>query len=216
MTSMPPSRRVRPSAEALAKAGLLALGLLALSPAFGKQTDRQQQMQVDAKHFDGFQKPNSVSTLTGSVVITQGSLKASGAQAKVYFDANSQINRVLITGAPAHIEQLDDNGNLMQGEAASIDYQVAKDFAVLTGHASIKQKGRGEAHGDKLTYNTQTSEMTGESGGDGRVHMIFQPKPKAAAAPAPAHASSTPAPAQAASAASPVPAPASSASTQQP
>jgi len=206
MTSMPPSRRVRPSAEALAKAGLLALGLLALSPAFGKQTDRQQQMQVDAKHFDGFQKPNSVSTLTGSVVITQGSLKASGAQAKVYFDANSQINRVVITGTPAHIQQLDDNGNLMQGDAATIDYQVDKDFAVLAGNASIRQKGRGEAHGDKLTYNTQTSEMTGESGGDGRVHMIFEPKTKPASGAAPAAA----APAPAASA------PAAAASTQQP
>lgn len=219
MTSMPPSRRVRPSAKALAKASLIALGLLALTPVVAKKTDRQQQMQVDAKHFDGFQKPNSVSTLTGNVVITQGSLKASGAQAKVYFDGNSQINRVVITGAPAHIEQLDDNGNLMQGEAASIDYQVDKDFAVLSGHASIKQKGRGEAHGDKLTYNTQTSEMTGESGGDGRVHMIFQPKPKATSTatqpPAPAPAPSTSAPA-----AVPAPgstsAPAATTSTQQP
>lgn len=221
MTSMPRSRRVRPSAKTLAKASLLALGLLALSPAFAKKTDREQQMQVDAKHFDGFQKPNSISTLTGNVVITQGSLKASGAQAKVYFDANSQINRVVITGAPAHIEQLDDNGNLMQGEAASIDYQVDKDFAVLTGHASIKQKGRGEAHGDKLTYNTQTSEMTGESGGDGRVHMIFQPKPKAASGSAPTQNPIAPAPAQAATAPTAVPAPnvtvpAPAASTQQP
>lgn len=205
MTSMPHSRRVRPSAEALAKAGLLALGLLALAPAFAKQSDRQQQMRVDASHFDGFQKPNSVSTLTGNVVITQGSLKATGVQAKVYFDGESQINRVVITGAPAHIQQLDDNGNLMQGEAATIDYMVDKDFAVLAGHASIRQKGRGEAHGDKLTYNTQTSEMTGESGGDSRVHMIFEPKNKPASSTAP-----TAAPAPAASA------PAAAASTQQP
>jgi lipopolysaccharide export system protein LptA len=174
---------------------LLALGLLALSPAHAKQSDRQQQMQVDARHFDGFQKPNSVSTLTGSVVITQGSLKAAGAQAKVYFDGDSQINRVVITGTPAHIEQLDDNGNLMQGDAATIDYMVDKNFAVLSGNASIRQKGRGEAHGEKLTYNTQTSEMTGESGGDGRVHMIFQPKAKPASAPAPAPAPAAPAPA---------------------
>src|SRR5690348_13460548 len=99
----------------------------------------------------------------------------------------------------------------MQGEAATIDYQVTKDFAVLQGHASITQQGRGEAHGDRLTYNTQTSEMTGDSGGDGRVHMVFKPQPKSganapAATPAPAPAtrpaasatvpaSSTPAPA---------------------
>jgi lipopolysaccharide export system protein LptA len=183
------------------------LGLLALSPAFAKQSDREQPMQVDAKHFEGFQKPNTISTLTGNVVIRQGSLKATGAEAKVHFDGESQIDRVVITGSPAHLEQLDDNGNLMQGEAANIDYHAAKDYAVLSGNAVVKQKGRGEARGDTLTYNTQTSQMTGESNGDGMVHMTFQPKAKAAAshsdkpaapaptstvAPAPAQSSATP------------------------
>lgn len=213
MTSMPHSRHARAGAKSgLVRGGVLALGLLAVSPAFAKQTDRQQQMQVDAKHFDGFQKPHSVSTLTGNVVIRQGSLKATGAQAKVYFDGESQINRVVITGGPAHIEQLDDNGNLMQGNAATIDYMVDKDFAVLTGNAAITQKGRGEAHGDKLTYNTQTSEMTGESGGDSRVHMIFQPKPKAAPAAGSTPSTTAPAPSPAPDGAIP----ASASSTQQP
>jgi lipopolysaccharide export system protein LptA len=150
-------------------------------------------MQVTAKHFDGFQKPNSVSTLTGQVVITQGSLKATGSEAKVYFDADSQISRVVITGAPAHLEQLDDNNNLVLGDAATLDYDNLKGIAVLSGHASINQKGRGEAHGDKLTYNTQTSQMTGESAGDNLVHMTFQPTNKPAAKPAPP-AQSAPAP----------------------
>jgi len=190
MTSMPRSRRAR------ADAAWLALGLLALSPAFARQSDRDQPMQVDARHFEGFQKPNTVSTLTGDVVITQGSLKGTGSEAKVYFDGQSQINRVVITGGPAHLEQLDDNGNLMQGQADSIDYRVDKDYAVLSGHASVAQKGRGEARGDTLTYNTRTSQMTGQSHGDGMVHMTFQPKSKGAAPAQPAAASSTPAPAQ--------------------
>ncbi|EIL87776.1 lipopolysaccharide transport periplasmic protein LptA [Rhodanobacter fulvus Jip2] len=189
MTSTPRSRR------ASASAAWLVLGLLALSPAFAKQSDRDQPMQVDAKHFDGFQKPNTVSTLTGSVVIRQGSLKATGAEAKVHFDGESQIDRVVITGNPAHLEQLDDNGNLMQGEAATIDYHAAKDYAVLSGNAVVKQKGRGEARGDTLTYNTQTSQMTGESNGDGMVHMTFQPKARAATTPADKPAAAAPAPA---------------------
>ncbi|HET6804614.1 MAG TPA: lipopolysaccharide transport periplasmic protein LptA [Frateuria sp.] len=187
---------------------LALLGLLVLAPALAKRTDRDQPMDVQASHFDGFRKPNSTTTLKGNVVITQGSLKATGDLAKVHFDANAEIDSVVLTGSPAHIRQLDDNGNLMQGEAASIDYQVARDFAVLQGHASINQQGRGEAHGDRLTYNTQTSEMTGDSGGDGRVHMIFKPKPKpkpgaAAPAAAPAPAASAPAPAHATSSGQP-------------
>ncbi len=187
MMSMPRSRRASASARWL----LAACGLLALAPAFAKQGDRDQPMLVDAKYFDGFQKPNTVSTLKGSVVIRQGTLKATGALAKVYFDAQSQISRVVLTGSPAHIEQLDDNGNTMLGDAATIDYDNVKGIAVLTGNASVKQQGRGEAHGDKLTYDTASSQMTGESGGTGTVHMVFQPKTKAPAAATPAPASST-------------------------
>ncbi len=43
---------------------------------------------------------------------------------------------MVITGSPAHIEQLDDNGNLMQGNAATLDYDNIKQIAVLTGNAS--------------------------------------------------------------------------------
>jgi lipopolysaccharide export system protein LptA len=192
MMSMPRSRRASTSARfALAAA---VLGLLAAQPALARKSDRQQEMHVAAKNFDGFQKPNSISTLTGNVVITQGTLKATGAQAKVYFDAESQISRVVITGSPAHLEQLDENNNLVLGDAASLDYDNLKGIAVLSGNASITQKGRGDAHGDKLTYNTETSEMTGESGGDGMVHMTFKPK-SAAAAPA-TSTSGSPAPVQ--------------------
>jgi lipopolysaccharide export system protein LptA len=112
----------------------------------------------------------------------------------------------VVTNGPAHIEQLDDSGNLMQGDAASIDYDTIHGVAVLSGHASVTHKGRGEAHGDKLTYNTQTSQMTGDSAGDGMVHMTFLPKVKPASTPAPAAApvinpattTSTPAPARSA------------------
>ncbi|TAL87010.1 MAG: lipopolysaccharide transport periplasmic protein LptA [Rhodanobacter sp.] len=188
MTSMPRSRRIGPGA----KCALLVLGLLAIGPGFARSSDREQPMQVNAQHFDGFQKPNSTSTLTGKVSITQGTLKATGSVAKVHFDGDSQINRVVITGSPAHIQQLDDNGNLMTGAADSIDYNNIKQIAVLSGHATVKQKGRGAASGDTLTYNTQTSQMTGESNGDGLVHMTFQPKPKPAAAKSPAPAKGQP------------------------
>ena len=188
MTSMPPSRR----ASARFALAVAALGLLAAQPALAKKSDRQQEMHIAAKNFDGFQKPNSVSTLTGNVVISQGTLKASGAQAKVYFDADSQISRVVITGSPAHLEQLDENNNLVLGDAATLDYDNLKGIAVLSGNASVTQKGRGDARGDRLTYNTETSEMTGESAGDGLVHMTFKPKPQAAATPAPATSSPVP------------------------
>ena len=187
------------------KLAILGLGLAMLQPALERKDDRQKPANIAAKSFDATQQANGVIHYKGNVLLTQGTLKATGALATAYLDADNSVTRVVITGTPAHIEQLDDSGNLMQGDATAIDYDNVKQVAVLTGNASVKQKGRGEARGDKLTYNTQTSQMTGESSGDGMVHMTFQPRPKPAtpaassstpAAASPAPAQSSPAPAQ--------------------
>jgi len=161
-----------------------------LQPALARQDDRNQPMDLHAVSTDGFNLPNTITTLTGNVIVTQGTLKATGDKAVVYIDGNTQISRIVITvnkGKLAHIQQIDDAGNLMTGDADKLDYDNINGIAVLIGHAVVHQQGRGEAHGDKLTYNTNTDYMTGDSGGDGLVHMIFLPKPKPTAAkPAPA------------------------------
>nr|WP_199044959.1 lipopolysaccharide transport periplasmic protein LptA [Dyella sp. ASV24] len=167
---------------------LLVLGLLALQPALAKQDDRNQPMNFSSKTMDGFNAPNTVTTLTGNVVATQGTMKMTGAVAKLYLDADTQVSRAVVTSSPgtlAHIEQLDDCGNLMQGDAVQLDYDNINGIAVLTGNAVVRQQGRGEFHGDKLTYNTQTSLITGEAGGDGLVHGVILPKAKPGT-PAPA------------------------------
>ena len=194
MTSTAPSFRTR----GLLRLGALALGLLVLQPALARKDDRQKPMNVEnAQRFDGKYAPNSTATFYGNVVITQGTMKVTGDKAVVHFDGDQNVDHVLITGAPAHIQEMDDSGNLMLGHASQLDYDNNSGIAVLTGHAFIQQKGRGEAHGDKLTYDTATSQMTGESGGTGTVHMVFQPKKKAPApaTSAPAATPAAPAPA---------------------
>jgi len=194
MMSMPRSRRA--SANRKPAIAWLAVAVLALLPvlAQAKKSDREQPMNVEhADSFDGSYAPNSTVKLHGHVVITQGTMKITGDLATVHFDADQNVDHVQITGAPAHIQELDDAGNLMSGNAAALDYDNIHGVAVLTGNAVVTQQGRGEAHGDKLTYNTQTSEMTGSSGSDGFVHMTFLPKPGKHAPATPAPAASAPA-----------------------
>jgi len=156
-------------------------------------------MNFSSKSMDGFNAPNTVTTLTGNVVATQGTMKLTGAVAKLYLDADTQVARAVVTGNLAHIEQLDDAGNLMQGDALQLDYDNINGIAVLTGNAVVRQQGRGEFHGDKLVYNTQTSLITGEAAGDGLVHGVILPKAKpgtpAATPPKPATPPATPPPA---------------------
>lgn len=151
---------------------------------------------MHANSSSAYNQPNSMSKLIGNVVITQGTMKGTGDHADMYTDADTQISRVVLFGTAqkqAHIQQLDDNDQLMTGDADVIDYDNINGIAVLTGHASVHQQGRGESHGDKLTYNTNTSQMTGEANSGGQVHMIFLPKPKPAATTPPAKPG-TPAP----------------------
>jgi lipopolysaccharide export system protein LptA len=216
---------------------LLTAGLLLLQPALARQDDRNQPIHVvHADSMDGYNEPNSVSTFKGNVLITQGTMKLTGEIAKIWTaKEDTSVDHIIVTGTPQkrpHIEQIDDNGNLMTGDADQLYYDNVNSIAILTGNAFVHQQNKGDAHGAKLTYNTQTGYMVGESGNAGPVTMTFLPKQKplpppkngklATPPPAPAPtkkpAASTPAagtgrPAPASSAAAP--ASASSASTKE-
>ncbi|WP_233840088.1 LptA/OstA family protein [Dyella sp. 2HG41-7] len=175
--------------------GLCAALLLLPLAAHAKTGDRNQPMNTSQASVNGFNAPNTITTLTGNVVVTQGTMKAKGAVAQLYLDKDSQVARIVMKGSPAHIEQLDDNNHLMTGEAPTLDYDNINGIAVLQPDAVVTQQGMGDAHADKLTYNTNTSYFTGT----GNISMTYLPKQKQEGAPAPA----TSAPASTASAATP-------------
>lgn len=183
------------TSRASVKALLVALGvgLLASVPAIAKQSDRNEQIHVDSTSFDGTQQqPNGKEPgkviWTGNVVLTQGTLKVTGNKATGFLDGDNQLTRVIVDGN-AHIQQQDEQNLWMRGNADNIDYKADQDFAVLTGNAHVEKevdpadrKKLNQSNGDKLTYNTNTSTMTGESNGAKPVHMIFQPKQQQPAA----------------------------------
>jgi lipopolysaccharide export system protein LptA len=148
--------------------------LLPLACAHAKTGDRNQPMNTTQDSVNGFNAPNTMTTLTGHVVVTQGTMKATGDVAYVYLDADTQVSRIVMKGNPAHIQQLDDNDKLMTGEAPTLDYDNINGIAVLTPHGVVTQQDTGDARADKLTYNTNTTYFTG----DGNVSATYLPKPK--------------------------------------
>lgn len=170
----------------------LCAALLLPWAAQAKTGDRNQPMNTTQASVSGFNAPNTTTTLTGNVVVTQGSMKAKGDVAQLFLDADSQVSRIVLKGRPAHIHQLDDNDRLMTGEAPTLDYDNVHGIAVLQPDAVVTQQGMGEAHADKLTYNTQTSYVTGT----GNVSMTYLPRQRQGEATQPAPASTTAAPAK--------------------
>ncbi|HEU0277178.1 MAG TPA: lipopolysaccharide transport periplasmic protein LptA [Rhodanobacteraceae bacterium] len=178
------SRRIR--AEVLL---VVATVLGTLGTAQAKQSDRSQPININADAFAGSQDSGKI-TFTGKVQMDQGTFHADGAQATGYTDPNdtSQWQRVVLTGTPAHFQQTQDNGTLVHGQAQTLDYMVSENTVILTGAASVVQQGRGEFHGERLTYNTDTGAIQGSAAAGGRVHITLQPRTQPGAAKPAAHA----------------------------
>jgi lipopolysaccharide export system protein LptA len=175
--------------------------LVPASAAFALSSDRSQPMLIDANYQKTTQSQTGkagdpdVTHLDGNVVMTQGSMKTHADHATIYknpsgvADQNGAvggITRVVLTGKQAHLQQVHDGDcGLMTADADNIDYLNESGVATLTGNVVIVQKGKGEFHGERMVYNTNTGEMeSGDNSPGSRVHMVMEPKGEAAAAPA--------------------------------
>ncbi|MEO8160543.1 MAG: lipopolysaccharide transport periplasmic protein LptA [Arenimonas sp.] len=161
---------------------LVALSLLLLAAVLpfdapAKTTDRSQPMDIEADRTDADLGDNSDAVLTGGVKIIQGSLEV-GADRAVVHRKDGEIASVVLTGAPATLKQVNDNGETMNARASQIVYTLTSDLVVLTGGVVIEQP-RGTLRGETIKYDLKSGRLDG--GGDGtRVKMRIMPKNPAA------------------------------------
>lgn len=169
--------------RASASLSLAALLALAAPSAQALKTDREQPLEVNANHFTTNQNKH-LTVLTGAVKLVQGTVKGESDKGTVYQDDSNEINRVVLEGKPARLQQQLDGGGLMRATAANIDYAIGTATAILTGNAVVIQEGRGEFRGERIVYNTESGELTGEGGSGGGISMKMQPKPRQDSKPA--------------------------------
>lgn len=169
-------RSSRSYATGLATLGLSLMIGLGAQPALAAQADRTQPVKVQAdKKVTRYQEGTSV--YTGSVVIDQGSLHATGDRATLYLE-EGELVRAVLEGHPATFRERDDEGNWIEGEAREADYRTAEGAVVLTGEAWLKRTGD-EIRSELITYDLGTEVIeAGEEGGKARVEMTLQPRNK--------------------------------------
>ncbi len=158
---------------------LLAASLcLASSTVAAKSSDRNQPMDVQSDSSESVLEDNSDSTLSGNVIISQGTLEIRSDRAVIH-RRNGDIDKVTLTGGPVQMKQVNDNGEPMNAKANTIVYTLSSDLVLLTGNVVIEQP-RGSMRGENIKYDLKTGRMNG--GGDGsRVSMRILPKNKAPA-----------------------------------
>ena len=125
----------------------------------------------------GLEFVNSQWTLKGQVRITMPDGKLASDTATVSFKDN-QIVRAQIRGAPAVFEQrLEKSGQLAQGRAGSIEYDVRNGTVQLAGDAWLSD-GQNEIRGNKLIYDVGRQRVAANPGETepGGVRITINPK----------------------------------------
>ncbi|WP_374473690.1 lipopolysaccharide transport periplasmic protein LptA [Arenimonas sp.] len=152
---------------------LLLAALVAATPALAKSSDRQQPMDISADNTDAVMEDNGMSVLQGNVSIRQGTLEVYADRAEVHRVAGD-IQRIVLTGAPARLKQVSDAGEAMEAQARQVTYTLSEDIMLLTGAVEVRQP-RGTLSGETVRYDIGTGRLNG--GGDGqRVNMRILPK----------------------------------------
>ncbi|NOT86889.1 MAG: lipopolysaccharide transport periplasmic protein LptA [Lysobacter sp.] len=164
-----PARCVRLPLVAL----FTAAAFIAL-PALARESDRNQPMDIESDHQEGTLDGNSINTLSGNVVIKQGTLDIRASKADIH-QSGGEVVRAVLTGSQAVLKQQMDDGSPMTAKADRIDYNMSTDVVVLTGSYTVTTP-RGSTSGQRLTYDLKSGRLESGGQGSGRVKMTIQPK----------------------------------------
>ena len=149
-----------------------------------ESADRNQPIELEADTVT-VNDAKKISTYSGNVILTQGSLVIHADKLIVREDEQG-FQHSTSTGNPSTFKQKREGKNeYMEGSAQRIEYDGRMDKVQLYTRASVK-RGEDIVHGDYISYdaNAEYAEVLGgvksESGGSssGRVKAIIQPKNK--------------------------------------
>lgn len=177
-------------------APLLLLALLGgAGPAHAEKADRDQPMNIEAdalRHADQGQ----VSTFTGRVVLTKGSIVMRGAMLEARQDPQGNQYGILTAepGKRAYFRQKRDGvDEIIEGEAERIEYDGKADTVRFLRRAELRRY-RGATLGDEITgslivYDNKTDAFSvdgvptapggKEPASSGRVRAMLTPRPAA-------------------------------------
>ena len=125
------------------------------------------------------------SVYTGSVKITQGELKLTGDKVTIQ-QSNDEVERITVTGKPAHYNHVTEKGENIQAESEHMVYTASQNKLVMTVNAKLKQPGH-QVSSQKIVYDTEkkiviAGDKKGSSAADEgsdqnqRVNITLTPK----------------------------------------
>ena len=176
---------------------LLPLFLSLWAPAcFAEQADNSMPITLEADQVlvDDAQQ---ISTFTGNVRLSQGSLLIRGDKIVVMQDKNGFKHATAYGNTAEFRQKREGLDGYVEGFGERIEYDTQSETLNLYKQARLK-RDQDEVHGDHITYSAKTEifQVAGSDASSGdatpqRVRAVLQPKTKDKAAPAPADPLST-------------------------
>jgi lipopolysaccharide export system protein LptA len=172
--------------------------LLPLTSVYAEKADSRKETNIEAElsNVDG---KSNITTLTGDVVMTRGTLIVKGDRAVITQTPDQHRNVVLFSnpGKQTSFRQKRDGGDdlWVEGVADRIEYDDKSEVAKFISKARVKyldgKKVTQEQEGEFLSYDSindvfvATNTTTGSRvPGAGRVKLTLQPTPAKSAKPA--------------------------------
>ncbi len=151
---------------------VLLLALPIYSNALSSDSNQSIKLLADRATYS---ESTGITSYSGTVVITQGTLKLTADNITVNLSQSRSINSAVATGRPATMQQVvtADKG-LAKGQANKIDYNAVTGIMTLTGNAKLTQNGASFA-GNVIRYSLKAGDVEATAGGNQRVELIFPP-----------------------------------------
>lgn len=177
-----------PRCALLLLAALAAIAVIA--PARAEKADRAKPIQLEADRVT-VDDAKQISTFTGNVVLTQGSMVIRGDRLEVRQDREG-FRHGTTWGNLAYIRQKREGmEEFVEGWAERIEYDSRADKVQMFNRA-IMRRGEDEVRGTYISYDVTTEffqvtggaakpgtgASTGAPAGDGRVRAVIQPRQK--------------------------------------
>lgn len=132
-------------------------------PAFALRSDKDQPTTVDADRVDVDDK-KGISTFTGNVVVTRGSIRIKADKVVINRDAERGLDRVVATGNLAEYRQRPENKPVdIVANAKTITYDANKGTVLLNKQALVYQ-GKDTFSGDRIIYDINKDLVLAKSG----------------------------------------------------
>lgn len=170
---------------------LAALLLLCTSTVFAERADRDKPLHLSADQvlMDDAQQ---ISTFTGNVQLTQGTMLLRGDKIVVVQDKEGFKLGTAYGNTASFRQKREGLDEYVEGYGERIEYDTRAETVVFYGQARVK-RNLDEVRGEHITYSATTEifQVNGSGAGTGntppkRVHAILQPKPKEGATQLPA------------------------------